>query len=221
MVRAARLLGDWRTHSAPHRRCSSRSRTATGRSSSPSTWVTRTRTGCCASTWTTSSRRGRLRDNRRAAYYGMREIELTDPTATGSGSAHRGRVTVRRSAYRSIRSLQRDNARCRACLEAGFQIESWPSAALARAARVALRPGRPGSSRARSGCPGAAAPARRCGAGPARRRRALRTLLLRFGHALLSGPTRVRAAATAHRARASRICASSGGTGSSSCCGRS
>jgi uracil-DNA glycosylase family 4 len=35
-------------------------------------------------------------------------------------------VTVRRSAYRSIRSVQRDNARCRACLEAGFQIESWP-----------------------------------------------------------------------------------------------
>jgi uracil-DNA glycosylase len=35
-------------------------------------------------------------------------------------------VTVRKSAYRSLRSLQRDNARCRACLEAGFQIESWP-----------------------------------------------------------------------------------------------
>jgi uracil-DNA glycosylase family 4 len=35
-------------------------------------------------------------------------------------------VTARRSAYRSIRSLQHDNARCRACLEAGFQIESWP-----------------------------------------------------------------------------------------------
>jgi uracil-DNA glycosylase family 4 len=38
-------------------------------------------------------------------------------------------VTVRKSSYRSIRSLQRDNARCRACLEAGFQIESWPVAA--------------------------------------------------------------------------------------------
>ena len=35
-------------------------------------------------------------------------------------------MTVRKSSYRSIRSLQRDNARCRACLEAGFQIESWP-----------------------------------------------------------------------------------------------
>ena len=35
-------------------------------------------------------------------------------------------MTVRKSAYRSLRSLQRDNARCRACLEAGFQIESWP-----------------------------------------------------------------------------------------------
>jgi uracil-DNA glycosylase len=35
-------------------------------------------------------------------------------------------VTVRKSSYRSLRSLQRDNTRCRACLEAGFQIESWP-----------------------------------------------------------------------------------------------
>lgn len=35
-------------------------------------------------------------------------------------------MTVRRSSYRSIRSLQRDNGRCRACLEAGYQIESWP-----------------------------------------------------------------------------------------------
>ncbi len=35
-------------------------------------------------------------------------------------------MTVRKSAYRSLRSLQRDNARCRACLEASFQIESWP-----------------------------------------------------------------------------------------------
>jgi uracil-DNA glycosylase len=35
-------------------------------------------------------------------------------------------VTVRKSSYRSLRSLQRDNARCRACLEAGFPLESWP-----------------------------------------------------------------------------------------------
>jgi uracil-DNA glycosylase family 4 len=38
-------------------------------------------------------------------------------------------VTVRKSSYRSLRSLQRDNARCRACLEAGFQVESRPVAA--------------------------------------------------------------------------------------------
>lgn len=38
-------------------------------------------------------------------------------------------MSVRKSSYRSVRSLQRDNARCRACLEAGFQIESWPVAA--------------------------------------------------------------------------------------------
>jgi uracil-DNA glycosylase len=37
-------------------------------------------------------------------------------------------VTRRRSSYRSIRSLQRDNRVCRACVEAGFPLESWPVA---------------------------------------------------------------------------------------------
>jgi uracil-DNA glycosylase len=36
------------------------------------------------------------------------------------------RVTVRRSRYRSLASLQRDNRRCRACLEAGYPLESLP-----------------------------------------------------------------------------------------------
>jgi uracil-DNA glycosylase family 4 len=35
-------------------------------------------------------------------------------------------VTQRRSSYRSLDSLQRDNRRCRACAEAGFRIESLP-----------------------------------------------------------------------------------------------
>jgi uracil-DNA glycosylase len=35
-------------------------------------------------------------------------------------------VTRRRSSYRSLRSLQRDNAACRACAEAGFPLESRP-----------------------------------------------------------------------------------------------
>ncbi len=35
-------------------------------------------------------------------------------------------MTVRRSSYRSLASLQRDNARCRACLEAGYPLESLP-----------------------------------------------------------------------------------------------
>jgi uracil-DNA glycosylase len=35
-------------------------------------------------------------------------------------------VTVRKSSYRSLASLQRDLARCRACAEAGFQLESLP-----------------------------------------------------------------------------------------------
>jgi uracil-DNA glycosylase family 4 len=35
-------------------------------------------------------------------------------------------VTVRKSSYRSLASLQRDNGRCRACVEAGYRLESWP-----------------------------------------------------------------------------------------------
>jgi uracil-DNA glycosylase len=35
-------------------------------------------------------------------------------------------VTQRRSSYRSLGSLQRDNLRCRACAEAGYRIESHP-----------------------------------------------------------------------------------------------
>jgi uracil-DNA glycosylase len=35
-------------------------------------------------------------------------------------------VTTRRSSYRSLASLQRDTARCRACAEAGFPLESLP-----------------------------------------------------------------------------------------------
>jgi uracil-DNA glycosylase family 4 len=35
-------------------------------------------------------------------------------------------VTVRKSTYRSLASLQRDTARCRACTEAGYPLESLP-----------------------------------------------------------------------------------------------
>jgi uracil-DNA glycosylase len=35
-------------------------------------------------------------------------------------------MTVRRSSYRSLASLQRDTARCRACIEAGYPLESLP-----------------------------------------------------------------------------------------------
>ncbi len=35
-------------------------------------------------------------------------------------------MTVRKSLYRSLRSLQRDTAVCRACIEAGYPLESWP-----------------------------------------------------------------------------------------------
>jgi uracil-DNA glycosylase len=35
-------------------------------------------------------------------------------------------VTRRRSSYRSLSSLQRDLRVCRACVEAGYPLESWP-----------------------------------------------------------------------------------------------
>jgi uracil-DNA glycosylase len=35
-------------------------------------------------------------------------------------------MTTRKSAYRSLPALQRDTARCRACVEAGFPLESLP-----------------------------------------------------------------------------------------------
>ena len=35
-------------------------------------------------------------------------------------------MTLRRSSYRSLRSLQRDNRVCRACAEAGYPLESLP-----------------------------------------------------------------------------------------------
>ncbi len=35
-------------------------------------------------------------------------------------------MTVRKSSYRSLASLQRDNRRCRACAEAGYPLESLP-----------------------------------------------------------------------------------------------
>jgi uracil-DNA glycosylase len=35
-------------------------------------------------------------------------------------------VTRRKSSYRSLVSLQRDNRVCRACVEAGYPLESWP-----------------------------------------------------------------------------------------------
>src|SRR6266540_1310864 len=46
--------------------------------------------------------------------------------ARGPLLRRRPRVTRRRSSYRSLASLQRDLAVCRACIEAGYPLESWP-----------------------------------------------------------------------------------------------
>jgi uracil-DNA glycosylase len=42
-------------------------------------------------------------------------VSLTTASSQASGKA-----------YRSLASLQRDNRRCRRCVEAGFPLESWP-----------------------------------------------------------------------------------------------
>jgi uracil-DNA glycosylase len=47
-------------------------------------------------------------------------------------------VTVRRSSYRSLASLQGDLAVCRACVEAGYPLESWPVRVPGRAHRAYL-----------------------------------------------------------------------------------
>jgi uracil-DNA glycosylase family 4 len=46
------------------------------------------------------------------------------PDRLSEGAA--SRRGPRRSTYRSLGSLQRDNRRCRLCVEAGYPLESWP-----------------------------------------------------------------------------------------------
>jgi uracil-DNA glycosylase len=53
-------------------------------------------------------------------------------------------VTTRRSTYRSLASLQRDVARCRACAEAGFPLESLPVRPPAHAQRAYMYGQAPG-----------------------------------------------------------------------------
>ena len=53
-------------------------------------------------------------------------------------------MTVRKSSYRSIASLQRDTARCRACIEAEFPLESLPVRAPYRGQRAYMYGQAPG-----------------------------------------------------------------------------
>jgi uracil-DNA glycosylase len=53
-------------------------------------------------------------------------------------------VTVRKSSYRSLGSLQRDTARCRACAEAGYPLESLPVRAPAGGQRAYMYGQAPG-----------------------------------------------------------------------------
>ncbi|HET8894795.1 MAG TPA: uracil-DNA glycosylase family protein [Gaiellaceae bacterium] len=49
-----------------------------------------------------------------------------DVSLTGFGNENRPLMTARKSAYRSLASLQRDTASCRACADVGFPLESLP-----------------------------------------------------------------------------------------------
>ena len=53
-------------------------------------------------------------------------------------------MTSRKSSYRSIQSLQRDTARCRACTEAGYPLESLPVRAPYRGQRAYMYGQAPG-----------------------------------------------------------------------------
>ena len=53
-------------------------------------------------------------------------------------------MTVRKSSYRSIPSLQKDTARCRACTEAGYPLESLPVRAPYRGQRAYMYGQAPG-----------------------------------------------------------------------------
>jgi uracil-DNA glycosylase len=53
-------------------------------------------------------------------------------------------MTTRKSAYRSLPSLQRDTSRCRACVEAGFPLESLPVRAPEHAQRAYMYGQAPG-----------------------------------------------------------------------------
>jgi uracil-DNA glycosylase len=62
-------------------------------------------------------------------------------------------VTRRRSSYRSIASLQRDNRVCRACVEAGYSLESLPVAQPYTGQRAYVFGQAPGIQEGREGLP--------------------------------------------------------------------
>ena len=87
-------------------------------------------------------------------------------TATACGSRPAARdLTRRRSAYRSIASLQRDNRVCRACAEAGYPIESLPVVQPYTGQRAYMFGQAPGDQEGVERLPWRAAQVRRCAAG--------------------------------------------------------
>ena len=112
-------------------------------------------------------RRQRLADRvDRRAVAPLGEVGRRPRAAASARTLRSTPMTARKSSYRSLASLERDLARCRACAEAGLPARV---AARARAGSAASAPissaRRPASSKERSGCRGAGAPAGRSAAG--------------------------------------------------------
>src|SRR5579864_5251151 len=130
---------------------------------------------------------------------------------TGFGNEKRPRMTTRKSAYRSIASLDHDLSSCRACAEAGFSLESLPVRAPFAQQRAYLYGQAPGMVEGEERLPwrGRAGQTLRRWLDPGRGD-VLRDLLLRVGDALLSRSRRVgprRPHARAGRTRAVRVLA--------------
>jgi hypothetical protein len=128
-------------------------------------------------------------------------------------------VTVRKSSYRSLRSLQRDTARCRACVEAGYPLESWPVRAPFAGQRAYLFGQAPGIVEGQERLPWRGRAGQRIRGWLGLEGDELYETFYCASVTRCYPGGRLRAAATAPPPHASKSSASSGATGSSSCFG--
>ena len=166
----------------PPRRGRARRRRRVARRTRPS--PTRSRSGS-----STTARAGRSTSATSTPDELAAELGGGETLFAGDVVRRRACVTRRRSSYRSIASLQRDNRVCRACAEAGYPLESLPIVQPYRGQRAYMFGQAPGIQEGLERLPW------RGRAGKTLRRwleldedDVLRDVLLRVGHALLPGP---------------------------------